>query len=181
MRRWELDEIDAGRYDTPPIWGLGQDGPTSEPAIPLTERDVEALGIEVVVGGVHWARGIAPEPRAIIDNFHAQNMYLATHPLVDIVAHPWWWHDHFTYPDGTYVQAPWTADFGAIPESHHDEFAAALVRHGTAAEINPQWVLGKPYGERFYRQYIAYLAYLKARGVVFSTASDCHGRPYAPQ
>ena len=81
MRRWELDQIDAGNYDESPTYGIGQDGPTSRPAIALTDRDAEILGIEYVIGGVHWARGIRPEPRAIIEFFHGQIMYLAAHPL----------------------------------------------------------------------------------------------------
>ena len=66
MRRWELDEIAAGGYDDP-VYGLGQEGPKSEPAIDLDEGMIETYGIEFVVGGVHWARGIEPQPQAIID------------------------------------------------------------------------------------------------------------------
>ena len=105
-------------------------------------------------------------------------MFLATSKLVDIVAHPWWWHDHFKYPDGSYVPGPWTDDFDVIPESYHDEFAAALVAGATAFEISYGWLAGKPYGERFYEQYLEHLAYMKERGVRFATGSDCHRRPY---
>jgi len=183
MRRWELEQIDAGNWDSsdPPIYGRGQDGPLSEPAIALTESDADALGIEYAIGGVHWARGIGPEPTAIIDFFHSQMLFLATHPLIDIVAHPWWWHDHFKGPDGQYVIAPWVDGFEGIPESCHDEFAAALAENNTAAELNPGWVLGKPFGEAGFERYLDYLRMLKDRGVRLAIGSDCHAeyRPFS--
>jgi len=179
MRRWELDEIATGKYDDP-VYGIGQDGPESQPAIDLDEEMVETLGIEFVVGGVHWARGIRPEPEAIIRFFHRQNMFLVTHPLVDIVAHPWWWHDHFKYTDGRYVPSPWGDDLRDIPRSYHDEFAAAAVQHNTAVEINHPWLLGKGHGQRAFEQYVEFLAYVKERGVAFALGSDCHTRPYRP-
>ena len=183
MRRWELDEINAGKYDyqEPPVYGIGQDGPKSKPAIALAEPDAEILGIEYVIGGVHWARGIPPEPKAIIDFFHSQMMYLAAHPLVKIVAHPWWWHDHFMVPEGGYVPGPWREDFSVIPASYHDEFIAALVEHDTAAELNPRWMLARPFGDRGCEQYLAYFAAMRQAGVKFAVGSDCHGTPYAPK
>ena len=178
MRRWELDQIDAGNFDPsdPPIYGRGQDGPLSEPAIALTGADADALGIEYAVGGVHWARGIEPDPAAIVDFFHSQMLFLAAHPLIDIVAHPWWWHDHFKRPDGTYVVAPWVDGFAGIPHSCHDEFAAVMAEHGTAAEINPGWILARPFGPNGFEPYLDYLRMLRERGVSFSVGSDCHSR-----
>ncbi|MCE5279557.1 MAG: hypothetical protein ABFD92_11380 [Planctomycetaceae bacterium] len=177
MRRWELDQIDAGNYAEPPIYGRGQDGPVSEPAIALTEADAAILGIEYVIGGVHWARGIEPTPRAIIDFFHRQLMYLAQHPLVRIIAHPWWWHNHFYYPDGSFVPGPWMDDFSVIPEDYHDEFAATCLDNGKAVEVSP-WALSPSHGETFRNQYLDYLVELGSRGITLSAGTDHHGNPY---
>ncbi|MHC4984077.1 MAG: hypothetical protein ACYTF6_13030, partial [Planctomycetota bacterium] len=179
MRQWELDEISTGRHKSP-TYGLEDCGPGEGPlGIDLTRSDIEAYGIEYVVGGTHWARGIALERKAIIDNFQRQNMYLATHPLIDIVAHPWWWHGHFQDERGRFNDLPWFDDFKVVPQSFHDEFAAALTENKKATEINPATVLNGHYPPRWREQYLEYLAELVQRGVKFSIGSDCHRRPYA--
>ena len=64
---------------------------------------------------------------AVIRDYHRQNMFLALHPLVTIVAHPWWWMGHWADGEGNYPAEPWLDDFACIPRSMHDEFAAATV------------------------------------------------------
>jgi histidinol phosphatase-like PHP family hydrolase len=119
------------------------------------------------------------ERMAVIRDYHRQNMYLATHPLVDIVAHPWWWMGHWQDGDGNYPGAPWFDDFGVIPESMHDEFASAAIGHGTAVEINIEACLLNPhYPEGFASRYLEYLAMLQSRGVCLSIGSDCHSAHY---
>ena len=178
MRQWELDEIATGRYEAP-TYGLEDYGPGAGPVgIALTDEDIETYGIEFVVGGAHWARGIPMERRDIIENFHRQNMFLATHGLVDIVAHPWWWHGHFQGEDGMFRDLPWFDDFNVVPRSFHDEFAAALIERGKAAEVNPATVLNGHFPQRWREQYLEYLAGLVQRGVKLSVGSDCHSRPY---
>lgn len=178
---WEIAEIAKGGHPRP-VCGLRSGGPAgAEPALGLTEAMIRELGIEYVVGGVHWPLYVPWERDAIIRDFHRQNLFLATHPLVDIVAHPWWWHGHWKAPDRHYYQAePWLDDFRKIPQSMHDEFAAAVREHGTAVEINPTAMLfTTAYPDRFKEQYVEYLAGLKERGVTFSFGSDCHDADYA--
>jgi hypothetical protein len=106
-------------------------------------------------------------------------MFLATHPLVDIVAHPWWWMGHWQSPDGRYVGDPWLDDFSKIPGSMHEEFGAAVVEHGKAIEINIGAILRNPtYPSTFAGQYLQYLATLRARGARLSLGSDCHSARY---
>lgn len=179
VSQWELEELAKGTYENP-VWGLREGGPAGGPlAIGMAYDDIERLGIEYVVGGAHWVLYTPYEREAVIRDYHRQNMFLATHPLVDIVAHPWWWQGHWQDEDGRYTTDPWLADFGVIPQSMHDEFAAAARQHGKAVEINiGAMVLAKPYPERFKQQYLYYLAGLQAAGVTLSIGSDVHGEHY---
>jgi len=179
VSQWELDQIATGRHERP-VYGIRSGGPPNCPlAIGLTPDDAAALGIEFVVGGTHWPLYVAMERHAVIRDYHRQNTFLATHPLVDIVAHPWWWMGHWADADGSFRAEPWFDDFKAIPESMHDEFAAACVQHGTVVEMNLCAVLLNPqYPQRFILQYLDYLAELKSRKVSLCIGSDCHDPHY---
>jgi len=179
VSEWELAEIATGRHGSP-TYGLRTGGPAwAAPAITLTREDVARFGIEYVVGGTHWPLYVPFERQAIIRDYHRQNMFLATHPLVTIVAHPWWWMGHWQDSRGNYPAEPWFDDFGVIPQTMHDEFAAAAIEHGKAVEINISANLLHPgYPKHFAGQYLDYLAGLKARGVPLSVASDCHSAHY---
>ncbi len=182
VSQWELDELAGGGHENP-VYGLRRGGPErAELAIGIGAEEIEELGIEFVVGGVHWAMYPPFERDAIIEDYHRQYIFMATHPLVDIVAHPWWWMGHWQDDDGRYTTDPWLDDFGKIPVAMHDELASAAIEHGTAIEINLDAVLlNRSYPETFAAQYLEYLAHLKGRGVVFSIGSDCHAAQYAPE
>jgi len=119
------------------------------------------------------------ERDAVIRDYHRQNMFLATHPLADIVAHPWWWMGYWQDPDGRYTSDPWLDDFGKVPNSMHEEFADAVLGHNKAVEINLEAILlTGSYPPTFAPQYLEYLAGLKERGVRFCVGSDCHSASY---
>ncbi len=174
---WELEQIASGGH-TDAVYGLRTGGPANaELAIGITESDIARLGVEYVVGGTHWPMYVPFERKAIIRDYHRQNMFLACHPLVDIVAHPWWWMGHWQAADGAYRTDPWFDDFRRVPSSMHDEFAAAARGHGTVVEINLDAILlNRDYTEAFKRQYVEYLAGLKAAGVTLSIGSDHHAQ-----
>jgi len=169
----------AGRHANP-VYGLRTGGPPGAPlAIGLSAQDIASYYIEYVVGGTHWPMYVEIEREAVIRDYHRQNMFLATHPLVDIVAHPWWWMKYWQAPDGMYRTDPWFDDFRRIPQTMHDEFAAAAIQHGTVVEINLEaMLLNRQYTEQFRRQYVDYLAYLQSRGVILTAGSDCHDALY---
>jgi histidinol phosphatase-like PHP family hydrolase len=179
VSQWEIDEVAGGGYDHP-VYGVRKGGkPGCDLAIGIGPEDLETYGIEYVVGGTHWPMYVAMEREAVIRDYHRQNMFLATHPLVDIVAHPWWWMGHWKDDNDDYPAEPWFDDFGVIPKSIHDEFAAAAVEHGTAVEINISANLLNPhYPAHFAEQYLAYLAGLQSQGVTLSIGSDCHSEHY---
>ena len=179
VSRWELDEVATGRHKDP-VYGLRGGGPAGGPlAIGLTREDVDELGIEYVIGGTHWPMYVPPEAGAITRDYHRQNLFLATHPLVNIVAHPWWWMGLWQDPDKMYRSDPWMDDFGRIPWSMHDEFIAAVLQHDKAVEINLEaMLLNGTYTQRFKRGYVEFLAELDRRDVPLSIGSDCHDIGY---
>jgi histidinol phosphatase-like PHP family hydrolase len=179
VSQWELTELANTEYPDP-VYGLRAGGPESAaPAIALTSEDIKRYEIEYVVAGTHWPLYVPLEREPVIRDYHRQNMYLATHPLVDIVAHPWWWMGHWQDDDGCYRTGPWLDNFDIVPKSMHEEFAAAAIEHGTAIEINIYAILANmSYPIRFKEQYAEYIAYLNDAGVSLSIGSDCHGRHY---
>ncbi len=179
LREWDVQQTAAAEPEQRSRW-FWPGGPENRLTLPLLDEElIERLGISYVIGGAHCPLGV-PEPYddedAVIRSYHRQNMFIATHPLADIVAHPWWWGlGYLSKDDPRYHTFAWTGDFNCIPLSMHDEFAAAAVEHGTAVEINASASLVNPnYPDTFRSQYRDYLAYLKERGVQFSLGSDSH-------
>ncbi|MCK4983299.1 MAG: PHP domain-containing protein, partial [Victivallaceae bacterium] len=124
VSQWELDEIARGNGKEKPVYGIREGGPPNAPlAIGINENDIANYGIEFVVGGVHWPMYSEIERETVIRDYHRQNMFLATHPLVNIVAHPWWWMKHWADANNRHLAEPWFDDFKAIPEAMHNEFA----------------------------------------------------------
>lgn len=179
VSQWEIEEIARGGHANP-VYGLRSGGPAGAPlAIGLGEEELTACGVEYVVGGTHWPIYVPLEREAVIRDYHRQNLFLATHPLVDVVAHPWWWHGAWEDERGNFTAEPWFDDFGRIPAAMHDEFAAAARQHAKRVEINLAALLLNPhYPDRFKEQYCEYLAGLQEAGVRLSIGSDCHGQRY---
>jgi histidinol phosphatase-like PHP family hydrolase len=175
----EIEAVAAGGYENATYGVRELRSPGCPLGIALTDEDLTAYGIEFVVGGTHWPMHEPTRREPIIRDYHRQNMFLAEHPLVNIVAHPWWWMTYFKDDDGNFTGLPWFDDFGHIPRSMHDEFAAAAIEHDTKVEINIMAVLlRRIYPERFRQQYVEYLAELKSRGVSLALGSDCHDDQY---
>lgn len=179
VSQWELDQVASGRH-ADPVYGLRSGGPDGcALAVGITSEDIRKYQIEYVVAGTHWPMYVQMERATVIRDYHRQNMFLAAHPLVDIVAHPWWWMGHWMDGNGNYPAEPWFDDFGMIPKSMHDEFAAAAIEFDTAVEINiGENLLNPHYPERFASQYLEYLAGLQSKGVRLSIGSDCHRAHY---
>ena len=179
VSQWELDEIRKGGHSDP-VYGLRAGGPPG--AAPALGIDAETLArhkVEYVIGGTHWPLYVPLTRESVIRDYHRQNMFLATHPLITIIAHPWWWMGHWQDAQGHYPAEPWFDDFRRIPQSLHDEFAAAVTGHGKIVEINIGAILLNPlYPPAFADQYLEYLAALKSRQVRFSIGSDCHNARY---
>ena len=179
MAQAELDEVAAGKHVSAPKGVPSARTPGCPLGIALTEADIAECRVEYVVGGAHWAMDPAETRDAAIRDHHRQNMFLVTHPLVDIVAHPWPGIGYGRGADGRYAGEPWFDDFGRVPGSMHDAFAAAAIENGTKVETNlTGMLLNAAYPGRFKRQYLDYLAGLKERGVALALGSDCHEPHY---
>jgi histidinol phosphatase-like PHP family hydrolase len=182
LRRYDLDET-ARLGPAASIWGFQKGG---KPDDKLTLHVPDALMAELrpayLVAGAHFTLGAALERDAVIRQYHRQSVFLACHPGVDVVAHPWWWAGAWLDDKGMYSSLPWFDNFSAIPLSMHDELAAAAREHGTAIEINACAIfVNARYSERFKSQYLDYLAYLKDAGVTFAVGSDSHHTGYDDQ
>jgi len=180
VSQWEIDEIAKGNAPDNPVYGIRTGGPINGPlAIGINENDIAEYDLEFVVGGTHWPMYVEIERDAIIHNYHQQNMFLATHPLVNIVAHPWWWMGHWADANSKYLDKPWFDDFKTIPKSMHCEFAAAVIENNTLVEINlSAMLLNGQYSYRFKQQYLEYLAALKSKSVKLCIGSDLHKEHY---
>ena len=146
----------------------------------LTLEDLDKLGIMYSVAGAHSILNVELEQSKIIREWHRQQMYIATDPRVDILAHPWWfpgikeWQDS----EGRYFDKPWFGDFDIIPRSMHNELAAALKENDVCIEANLSMICGNSYPENFYRKYNEYLRYMFEEGVKLVFGSDVHKPPY---
>jgi histidinol phosphatase-like PHP family hydrolase len=179
VSEWELEKMYSGE-ELAHAKGIREGGEPGCPlAIGITEEDKEEYGIEYVIAGVHWPMYVPFERDAIIKDYQRQNMFLATHKLVDIIAHPWFWENGWQNDEGKFYTDPWLDDFGKIPLSFHDEFAAACKENNTAVEINLlTMILTDWYPDSFMKEYLDYLSYLNERGVTFAIGSDSHGPEY---
>lgn len=161
------------------VWDEGAEGPL---ALYLPDDLCERLGFEYVIGGAHWPLGAPLNREAVIRSYHRQNLFLAQHPRVDTIAHPWWWMGAWQDDDGRYRTLPWLDDFRCIPRAMHDEFAAAVRENGKLVEINAGAILlNESYPPSFRPQYLEYLAMLKEAGVRFAIGSDAHDVGYLPR
>ena len=178
LRVWDLDNNLAAGPDAH-AYGVWEGGPDDSPLGIYWPDEMADLAPEYAIGGAHWPLGAPLEQDAVIRSYHRQNLFLAQCPQVGIVAHPWWWMGGWQGEDGRYLGLPWLGDFTAIPQSIHQEFAAALHENGKRMELNAGAIfLNAEYPETFAGQYLDYVAYMKSEGVAFSLASDCHEATY---
>jgi histidinol phosphatase-like PHP family hydrolase len=172
VSKWELEKIKTGDYSGNIIYGIRKGGPVSaDLAIAIDEEYIRSMGIEYVIGGTHWPMYTGHKASDLIREYHRQNMYMSNHPLIEIIAHPWWYYGPCN--DG------WTKDFSIIPNSIHREFAASCIENDKLVEINlAAMLLTANYSDSFKMGYLDYLVYLKELGVSFSIGSDCHNEYY---
>lgn len=154
----------------------------------FNEDFINKMGFSYVLAGTHWPFERRTRFEEWISDQHQHLLYLARHPLVDIVAHPWWWG---WGPEGGEGKAVtefgkcWNRQFDKVPESYHEEFAAALIKNGTAVEINFIGTLIEDIMPPEIRKpYVKYLDLLNRNGVTFALGSDtraeilpCHYEP----
>lgn len=142
-------------------------------ALSLSEQALYENKVEYVVAGAHWAFCAPLTRNMIIKNYHAQQMFLARHKSVDIIAHPWWVY-YGKYLKNDIMTGPWFDDFDRIPYSMHDEFAAAAFENNKMVELNTDFFVSSCYTEKFKKQYAEYICYLYEKGIPITIGSDLH-------
>ena len=179
VSQWECEKIAAGDYKIihdDPVYGLRfNEGPAgSPPCIGITEQEIKELGIEYVIGGVHWPLYSPPGRDAAYEDYFNQMMALIRNPLVDILAHPWdsvelaagdWYHNR----DENHK------DYGAIlniPEELNEKLVRELLKYNKCAELNLSVLLKLP--EECCKYYWKLLARWREAGVKFTIGSDQH-------
>ncbi len=189
VSEWETDKIKRGdyvRFFDDPVYGIRfEKGPSDSPVcIGITAEDIENLGIEYVIGGVHWPLYSEAAREAAYEDFFRQQMALVENPLVDILAHPWdaielaagnW------YPIGNRDNAH--KDFEAIwniPQNYNDKLAEALIKNNKCAELNLAVMLSPAHPEKARKYYWNLMAQWREAGVKFTIGSDQHSPHYAP-
>lgn len=142
-------------------------------ALSLSEEELYKYQVEYVVGGAHWAFCKSLKRDKIIRNYHDQQMYLAQNKSVDIIAHPWWVYYEMWVKNGL-MEGPWFDDFSRIPQSMHNEFAAAALENNKLIELNTDFFVSSMYSEKFKIQYAEYIASLYEKGLKITIGSDLH-------
>ncbi len=141
----------------------------------LTEEELRECGVEYVVAGAHWPCYAQYTREDLIKDYSLQNIYLASDKRVDIVAHPWWFDGKWANEKGVYDTLPWFDDFGVIPMSVHDEFAAAMIENDACMEWNIlSFIVTNEYTEKFKKQYAEYVRMMFEKGVKITIGSDVH-------
>ena len=148
-------------------------------SVAVSDEDISKHRVDYVLGGAHWPLGKCEDGNAVMRCFHRQNMFLLTHPRVDVLAHPWWIYTP-TIVGENVRSTPWLLDFAIIPDSMHDEMRAAARRYAKAVEINARALqFGLEQSERFLAQYVDFLLSLKEDGIKLVMGSDSHARGYS--
>lgn len=150
----------------PPIFGEGI-------ALSLSDEELERCKVEYVVAGAHWSFSPLQTRKAAMKSYQAQQMFIAQQKCVDIIAHPWWVYIGQYYKNGI-MTGPWFDDFGRIPRSAHEEFAAAVLENNKMVELNTDFFVSGAYTEKFKRQYAEYIAELHEKGIPITIGTDLH-------
>jgi len=173
VSQWEIDKVLKGDYKGDVTYGLRSGWPDGAlPAIALDAGYIAGMGIEFVVGGVHWPLTYDLSVDSLIKDYHRQYMFLARHANVDILAHYLWWLPRSDAAN------PFE-EFGGVPDYMKTELAEALLDNGCAFELNLEAMLLSDYvTEKFKREYLEYAAQLQSQGVTLAIGSDCHDKHY---
>ena len=185
MAKEECDRIARNDYHAwgdEPVYGFrGKDEPFhGEMSLGITAQNVKELGIEYVIGGVHWPLGNPQGRQNIIRHYFNQQKFLLEHPLVHILAHPWYSleltaGDWYTYRDAAHIDR---SIFAEIPQELNDRLGELALQNRKLIEINAACLFSDS------PEYVDFLRKIytrwKAMGVRFTFGSDTHSADFAP-
>lgn len=188
MSKWECQRIAEGKYERifdDPVYGLryqkiDEDADLS-PCIDLTADDIRRLNIEYVIAGVHWPLDGNRDRDELIEDIYQQHLYLASEPLVDIIAHPWDALELFC------VWKDWTGQTGkgrfnrAVADDSvfndlkekNEKLLELILKNRKLVELNLA-VLSGPQSPEVLKAMWTFLAEWREAGVKFIIGSDQH-------
>lgn len=142
---------------------------------PLTSEICEEFRFDYTIGGLHGVYGTWTTHREIVDVCHRLFLKIAEDPLLDILAHPYWFPTRAMDELGL----PMLPDLSMVPGSYVAELAQASRETGTALEVNACAIFSNPsYSDRFKKAYRDFLIALCDMDVTFSIGSDAHSTRY---
>ena len=164
-----------------PIDGIMYGGPAGGPLwVDLTKEDLERLGIEYVIGGVHKPNYSEHKFEAILEDWFQQSCYLLNHEFVDILAHPW---DGIPFWSGDSIinrSSPQDVElYTKIPQEYWDELARLMLQNHKLAELNCYELTAKNVPEKIRFYMVEKFVEWKEKGVKFTFGSDQHEGPYS--
>lgn len=168
--------------DDDPVYGFrDMKDYTGRFAIDLREENIRDLGIEYVVGGIHWPLCCFDGKAKMIEHYLALHLYLVEHPLVDILAHPW---DSLERAAGGWFERrdKEHIDYGifpCIPGEYNECLAESLVKQAKPAEINLEVLCNADETNRHW--YLEMFAGWKRRGVRFTMGYDLHDAHFSDE
>ena len=185
VSQWECEKIAAGDYEIikdDPVYGLRfTEGPAGSPVcIGITAEEIKALGIEYVIGGVHWPLYSPPGRESAYEDYFNQMMELIRNPLVDILAHPWGAIEHAA-GDWFHHRDEAHKDYDAIlniPEELNEKLIKELLKYNKCAELNLSCMLTRP--EKCCKHYWNMFSSWREAGVKFVIGSDQHSAHFNP-
>ena len=162
-----------------PIDGIMYGGPANGPLqIDITQAEIDRLGIEYIIGGVHKPNYTEQEPETMIDDFFNQTCFMLKNEFIDIIAHPW---DGLPFWSGCFIVTRDPADrkmevFYQIPQEYWDEIGHLAKQNNKLIEINIGSGIIK--NEKIYDFYMTKLSEWREKGVKFTYGSDQHQAHY---
>jgi len=142
---------------------------------PLTTEIREEFRFDYTIGGLHGVYGTWTSHREIVDVCHKLLLRAMADPLLDVLAHPYWFPTRAMEACGL----PMLPDLSMVPESYIIELAEVSRETDTALEVNACAIFSNPsYSDRFKKDYRGFLVALDDLGVTFSIGSDAHSVPY---
>ena len=190
MAKWECDAIAKGEYEylgDDPIYGLRYNTPPENadfsPYIDIDEETIKKLGIEYTIAGAHWPLKMPNSLTEACDDLFTQMMYLAEHPLVDILAHAWYpiqyahrWKDWLGLT-GLPKFSPSVVDHSVItkiPAWMNEQLGETLLKNGTCAELNASELNNPSCHSEYRNARWKIFAMWREMGVKFTFGTDQH-------
>lgn len=192
--KWECEKIAARDYTScftyilkgkpfrtiTPIDGIMYGGPPNGPLyLDITKKEMEKLGIEYIIGGVHKPNYTEQEPLPMIEDYFNQMRFMLEDDRIDILAHPWWalsFWSSYAILTGDPKDRNYDS-FYMIPREYWDELAKMFVENGKLAELNT-FIMSEKIPEKLLHFYLEEMTKWKEKGVRFTFGSDLHAKEY---